>query len=233
MLAGGLFPNITTLGTFASSRPYFQDDMTWCILKSKNYPMIINAFLAVAPECWILLIFGIGYGIALLIYIMVQFDLKYNQRNNRDWHYTLLLITLPGIIGFNQRFKPKSTSLRIFYGFILIMMLFIWQIVYFKAIRFIKIPMQRPQISTVDAIASHSFHLSGSLEVKALISFDTRVDWVFRIYIFKFQKNCFHFSTNNRKLTNFRFVWVLIVVWMNWNTMNVMIWQLEALASIF
>lgn len=137
--------------------------------------MIINAFLAVAPECWFILIFGIAYGIGLIIYIMVQFDLKYNQRNRCDWHYTLILITLPDIIGFNQRFKPKSTTLRMFYGSILIMMLVVWQIVYFKAIRFIKVPMQRPQISTIDGLARHAYRLAGSLEVKTLISFDDRV----------------------------------------------------------
>lgn len=137
--------------------------------------MIINAFLAVAPECYFILIFGIAYGVGFMIYIMIQFDLKYVQRNRRDWHYTLILITLPGIIGFNQRFKPKSTSLRMFYGFILIMMLFIWQIVYFKAIRFIKVPMQRPQISTIDSIVNHEYNLYGSIEVKTFISFDKRV----------------------------------------------------------
>lgn len=137
--------------------------------------MIINAFLAVAPECYFILIFGITYGVGFMIYIMIQFDLKYVQRNRRDWHYTLILITLPGIIGFNQRFKPKSTSLRMFYGFILIMMLFIWQIVYFKAIRFIKVPMQRPQISTIDSIVNHEYNLYGSIEVKTFISFDKRV----------------------------------------------------------
>lgn len=169
------------MAIFASSRPYFQDDFTWCIQKSKNYPMIINAFLAVAPECYFILIFGVAYGIGFMIYIMLQFDLKYDQRNRRDWHYTLILITLPGIIGFNQRFKPKSTSLRMFYGFILIMMLFIWQIVYFKAIRFIKIPVQRPQISTIDGITNHEYHLYGSPEVKTFISFDKRVKLILHL----------------------------------------------------
>ena len=177
ILVGGLFPNSTTLSIFAGSRPYFQDELTWCIQKSKTYPMIINAFLAVSPTCWFILIFGVAYGITVVIYIMVQFDLKDNQRNKRDWHYTLMLITIPAIIGFNQRFKPKSTSLRFFYGFILIMMLFIWQIVYFKAIRFIKVPMQRPQISTIDDIASRGYYLCGSHEVKAVIQFDERVSF--------------------------------------------------------
>lgn len=174
-MVGGLFPNSTTLSVFAGSRPYLQDEFTWCVQKSKTYPMIINAFLAVSPTCWFILIFGIAYGLTLLIYIMVQFDLKDNHRNKRDWHYILIMITIPAIVGLNQRFKPKSTSLRFFYAFILIMMLFIWQIVYFKAIRFIKVPMQRPQISTIDGITSHSFNLCGSHEVKAFIQFDERV----------------------------------------------------------
>lgn len=146
--------------------------------------MIINAFLALSPSCWCIIIFGIVYVIAVMIYVMIQFDLNYEKRNQCDFHYTLMFITLPAVIGFNQRFKPKSMPLRIFYGFIVLMMIILWQIVYFKGIRFIKVPVQRHQIATIEEMAKHDFQLSGSAEVKTLISFDERVSHFFiRVHI--------------------------------------------------
>lgn len=149
--------------------------MTWCIQKSKDFPLIINLFLAATPECWILLIFGVGYSTGLVLYIMVQFDLKYEKRNQRDWHYTTWLVALPAVIGFSQRFYPKSGQLRLFYGFILIMMIFTWQIVLYLGLQFLKVPVQRLQVSKIAEIIDWEYHLSGSAEMLHLISFDQRV----------------------------------------------------------
>lgn len=175
ILVGGMLPNTTFLSVFSMSKSYIHDDLMWCLPKSKNYPMIINVFLSVAPECWFILVFGIGYLAGLIIYIMVQFDLEYKNRNKIDFHYAIFLIILPGIVGISQRFKPKFIPLRMFYGFILIIMLFVWQVIFFKGIRFIKIPVQRPQISTTDELTENQFDLTGSNEVLDLITFDGRV----------------------------------------------------------
>ncbi|XP_055309007.1 uncharacterized protein LOC129572917 [Sitodiplosis mosellana] len=171
---GGFFPNPTNSTEYIFSKPYYQDDLTWCIQKSKNFPMVINVFLAATPECWILLIFGIGYVSGLLIYIMIQFDFKYENRNQRDWHYTTWLVALPAVIGLNQRFHPKSMSIRIFYGFILIMMIFLWQIVFYFGIRFVKVPIQRQQVSTTAELIDSEYRLAGSHELIDLIKFDER-----------------------------------------------------------
>ena len=175
ILAGGIFPNVSFQHDWKLSKPYYQDDLTWCIQRAKWFPMILNLAAAAPPEIWICTIFGIGHGTALVFYIMVQFDSKYKQRNNRDWPYMLFVVAFPAGIGINQRFQPKSILFRIFYGFILIMSLFIWQILFLYGTRFLQVPVRRAQISTVAEIVSNEFHLMGSTEVLTLVSFDERV----------------------------------------------------------
>lgn len=179
--------------------------------------MLINLFLAATPECWLLLIFGVGYSVGFVLYIMVQFDSNYEKRNQRDWHYTTWLVALPAVIGFSQRFHPKYGPLRIFYGFILIMMIFIWQIALYLGVRFIKVPVQRPQVSTRAEIIDWEYHLAGVPEVLGLISFDNRVNCLKNnlilldkpriepfqsIKLLKLQSHCTLFSFSVQKIAN-------------------------------
>ncbi|XP_031639772.1 uncharacterized protein LOC116351775 [Contarinia nasturtii] len=176
ILIGGIFPNLTNLHPTTSiiSVPYYRDELIWCTQKAKYFPLFISVSQAISPECWLILIFGIGYVTGLILYIFIQFDLKYEKRNQLDWHYTTWLIALPAVIGVNQRFYPKYLPLRIFYGFILIMSLFHWNIVFHYGVRFIREPIQRHQISTVTEIIDEDFRLAGSAEVSNLIAFDDR-----------------------------------------------------------
>lgn len=175
ILAGGLFPHRNSPAPFTLSKPYYQDDFTWCVQKSKNWSMFLNLFAAASVECWFLIIFGVGLGSAFVMYIMIQFDLEYSMRNARDWHYMTWLVGFPMLIGFNQRFQPKSNTLRIFYGFLLIIMVFAWQTFFLLGFRYFKEPIQRPQIATTTELANSEFRLAGSIEVKSLISYDQRV----------------------------------------------------------
>lgn len=143
--------------------------------RATNVYFPLNIFYAATPECWILIIFGIGYTTGWILYIMIQFDLKYEKRNQRDWHYTILLIALPTVIGISQRFHPKSGSLRVFYCFMLITSIAIWQIVLFLGVKFLKVPVQKHQLSTTAEIIDWTYRLTGSPEVLSLISFDERV----------------------------------------------------------
>lgn len=78
------------------------------------------------------------------------------------------------IIGMNQRFHPKHSAIRLFYGFMLIMMFVTWQPVFWYGYIF-KDPVQKRQISTIDEIIEMDFRLVGSTEVQSLIAFDNRV----------------------------------------------------------
>lgn len=175
ILLGGRFPNTTLLNSYATSKPYIQDDLTWCVQKAKNVPKLLTVYFAATPEVWLILIFGVGYISGLVFYIMIQFDLEYKHRNQRDWHYTTLLIALPAVIGINQRFHPKYTSLRLFYLTLVIMNIFNWQVLLFKGLKFAKITIPKRQISTIAEIVDNDFHLAGSINALGLIKFDGRV----------------------------------------------------------
>lgn len=175
ILVGGLFPNITPSSGITISPPYFQDDLTWCIQRSKEIPWLIGVFLAADPECWLLMIFGVGYVSAIIIYIMIQFDLEYEHRNKRDFHYITAFVALPALVGSNQRFEPKNIPLRLFYGYVLLVMSFAWQTFFFLGWHHFKYPGRFPQTSTVTKIAGSGYRLAGSMEALSLISFDTRV----------------------------------------------------------
>ena len=149
--------------------------MTWCVKKASYVHYLLNVFFAATPEVWIIGIFGIGYTAGFVLYLMVQFDLKYENRNQRDWHYTTLLIALPTVIGISPRFHPKSTSLRIFYCFFLLACVAVWQILLFLGLKFIKIPVLKHQVSTTAEIIDWEYRLAGSTEVLGLTSFDDRV----------------------------------------------------------
>lgn len=155
--------------------PYYQDDLTWCVQRAGHFSMIISALFAATPECWLLLIFGIGYTSSFLVYIMIQFDLEYKHRNKRDWHYISILVILPAIIGVNQRFQPKFMPLRMFYGLIILIYVFSWQAIFLLGYRYLKEPIPRTQVSTITEIIYNNYRLSGSSETLSLISFDDRV----------------------------------------------------------
>lgn len=134
ILVGGIYPNVTTFGITSISRPYSQDDLTWCIQKAKYFPLLISFAFIAKPECWILYIFGVGYTVGFLLYLYVQLDFEYKHGNQRDWHYTTWLISLPIVIGINQRFQPKRQSLRFFYLWCLLCMMMAWQQIFFYGI---------------------------------------------------------------------------------------------------
>lgn len=176
---GGLFPNSSYLNEYAFSQVYVQDEMIWCVQTARNMTMFINILFAASPEVWILLIFGVGYGSGLLLYVMIQFDFKYKHRNNRDWHYTTWLVALPAVIGVSQRFYPKHDAIRLYYGLLLIMMVFAWQIFMWRGLRFIYEPTKFYQPNTVKDIIDFDFRLVGSANVLSMLSMDKRVIGIF------------------------------------------------------
>lgn len=175
IVIGGIFPNVSFLEDFTLSTAYYQDDFTWCVQRSKFYPVILNFFLIATPECFILIIFGVGYVTGLILYAIIQLDVEYKYRNQRDWHYTTLLIMLPAVIGVNQRYKPKHFAIKILYFVIIVACVVHWQLFFYALIHYFQTPLHRPQISTINEIIENGFRLCGSSEVLSLISFDEKV----------------------------------------------------------
>lgn len=157
------------------SMPYFQDDLTWCIQKAGKWPWLTNLIIAPSPTVWFTIFFGYGYVYGTLLYIIIQFDTKYKQRNNRDWHYTTLLISYTSFAGIGQRFQPISWNIRLFYGVILIGMIFCVQVALSYWYKFLQIQAPMHQISTIGEIISNDFELKGSMPAKNAIDFDEKV----------------------------------------------------------
>lgn len=155
--------------------PYSQDDLMWCIPRAKTIFKMFSLLLIISPSVWFILIFGIGYGSGVLLYIMVQFDRNYKQRNQRDWHYTVWLIMLPAVIGTNQRYQPQQLAFKIFYFVILFTSMLMWNEIFFEMIRYVKQPVYKWQFTTVAEVVKNRFKLAGSDEVLTLISTDDQV----------------------------------------------------------
>lgn len=146
------------------STPYESDDLTWCIQRATKIPAYLRFMLIASPGSWILAI-AMGYVCGFLLLVMMQFDKEYKQRNNRDWHYTTWLVTLPAFIGLSPSFYPKGGSIRIFYGVYLIFSIFCFQVVFCYWLDFLKLEMPRHQISTINEIFDNNFRLMGTQDV--------------------------------------------------------------------
>lgn len=167
---GGIFPSDGTLKHTLMSATYASDDLTWCVQKAQMMPMFLAQISAVEPAVWFLAFFGYGYPIGLLLYLLIQFDLKYRQRNHTDWHHTTLIITLPAFLGLSPNFKPLKGTVRIFYALFLISAFFVFQIAFTRAYNVLH--AQRPwhQVSSLAEIMEMDFLLTGSLEAFNLLS---------------------------------------------------------------
>lgn len=175
IFAGGLFPNVSSLAAFSFSKPYYQEELVWCIRKAKNYPMVVTVFLAATPLMWFILVICMGGTVAIITYIMIPFDLKNPRRNFIDFNYVCLLIVLPMVIGCNLRHFPKMLPCRMFYAYSLLTTFFLWQILFYFGARFIIVPVQRHQIATVRELNENNYRLFGSNEAFHLVQFDKRV----------------------------------------------------------
>lgn len=200
MMVGGVFPNVSFIDKFTISSSYYQDDLTWCIQRSGYYSMIISFFLIATPECFILIVFGVGYFTGLLLYVIIQLDVKYVYRNQRDWHYTTLLIMLPAVIGVNQRYQPQRIVFKLLFFVIIMACVVHWQLFFYALVRSLQMPKHRPQISTIDELIEHEFRLCGSTEVRSLITFDQKVLFIQNVSIRKYNKFFLVFSV--QKITN-------------------------------
>lgn len=184
ILIGGLHQNshqINQLKYVQSSIPYLTDDLIWCVKKAGNYPTYLNLLLLSTPEVWFIMVFGYKLTTAIIYYFFVQFDLKYKQRNRIDCQHAFWLISLPVFLGSNMTFKPIYGPLRIFYGYMMISLIFFSQMISFYIIRYIKDPIPYAQVETVGEITRSDFYqLMGSYEVHNLIQYDERVCYILR-----------------------------------------------------
>lgn len=175
IIIGGLYPVYNNSKRFIVSTPYMQDELTWCVRKADKMSWLSTFMTGTSASVWITLVFGYGYGSGFVLYLMLQFDKGYRQRNNRDWHYTTILIALPTFIGISQRFHPKAWTARIFYGCMLLGMFAFTQIGTTYLFKFFQVRFPKHQIATIDELASNDYTLMGSSRVRNLIRLNEQV----------------------------------------------------------
>lgn len=86
VVAGGisiLSDELRNSSDWILTTPYFEDKFIWCVRRADYYPYSLNVFFLASPACWILVVFGFGYGTGFILFIFIQFDEKYKQRNQR------------------------------------------------------------------------------------------------------------------------------------------------------
>lgn len=140
--------------------------------------MFLNIILKVSPTLILLTLCAIPIA-GFFTYLLPNFDLTYKYRNKLDFWHATLLIMLPTAIGLNARYYPKNFYMHLFYFGGMTLMTLMWPVIFYVAVRFVKVPIQRTQITTRAEIIENKFRLSGTAEVFELISHDKRVRFSF------------------------------------------------------
>lgn len=149
---------------------YATDDLAVCVENAGMMPMFMSHAHSVKLEVWLLVFFGYGYPMGMLLYLLIQFDRKYKRRNDIDWHHTTLVVALPAIIGLAPNFQPVKGTVRLLYAFILISAFFVFQIVFTRTYDLIHFHQPWYQISTFKEIVDEDLHLAGSSEAFHILS---------------------------------------------------------------
>lgn len=89
--------------------------------------------------------------------ILPNFDLTYKYRNRLDfWHATLLIMLLT-VVGLNTRYYTTNFYMYLFYFGEMTLMALKWPIIFYVAVRFVKVLIQRPQIMTRAEMVENKF----------------------------------------------------------------------------
>lgn len=185
-MIGGLFLDGHNSTESTVSIPYIQDDFTWCIQSAKKMPWIFSPLTSMSPSVWFILIFGCGYGASIVLFVLVQFDLKYKMRNSINWHYATFLIALPTFIGMGQTYRPISWKIRVIYGLVSWMLVICSQTFVGYFMVFCQIRFSMHQTATIREIVDSGYELMGSVSAESLITLDDKVICVGKLrYLFK------------------------------------------------
>lgn len=163
VLLGGLPQYSHNLANFDSSISYYSDDYTWCVQRPKFLPLSISFFRILPPVVWILIV-GLGYVNALILYLLVQFDSNPRIRK-LDLHHTTFLISLPSWIGISQQFKPNYWPLRLYYISTLLFGMVVFAIFSTLLVKRSQVRLRFFQVQSVSDIVAEEFGLAGSLEI--------------------------------------------------------------------
>lgn len=140
-------------------------------------PLFLSQMLIFEQETWFGIVFGYGYISGSLLYLLIQFDLNYEQRNNCNWHYMIFMVALSAGLGVSPSFRPKDGVVRIIYGLMLITAFLFFQIAFSNMYNFIYRQISWRQISTFEEIIESDFRLVGSREAFNVLNQSKKVMW--------------------------------------------------------
>lgn len=174
--AGGKFTDFHHDKRIATSIPYYQDKLIWCIQHAKKYPIFFNFFFIIPFEMWVVII-GVGFVlVSILTYFLMSFDPNYEYRIERyDVLYCFLWIVMPAITGIGCSYNPKRFIHRLIYWLLLVCPMLFHMMIGAFLYNFMNYQFYLYQISSVEEILDAEFRLTGSAEVLDVIEQDSMV----------------------------------------------------------
>lgn len=158
MIVGGICPGDVNFGEFEFSKPYKQDDMTWCVSHAKTIPQWLN-LLYIADLISITI-----FVILVLILICVVYLLHAFEDLPRDLIFCAFLC-LQLITTFPTMFRAERAPLK--FIFTLFLLIGSWVSLIFGAhvVVFLGRELHEHQTATLDDIVEQNFHLAGNPNV--------------------------------------------------------------------
>lgn len=165
---GGIFTHLPLHArkNVAISIPYYQDELIWCVQRAHKIPIFINFFFIIPLDMWIFFMFISVLLCTTLLYLLVEFDKRYQGPNNRiDFFYALLLIVIPAYSAASPHFNPTNIRIRIIYWMLLTCPIFFQSMIGAYLYQFMKFQFYYHQISDTEEMLKENFRLMGSMEV--------------------------------------------------------------------
>lgn len=112
----GVSTSLTQTQNMIRTKPFMNDDLTFCVSRSKSFPAYLNVMRTYSPIMWIF-IFVLSYINSAILYVALKFS---KNEKKIDFFYCNLLVSHRLFMNSPINLKPKSTWLRIYITAIII-----------------------------------------------------------------------------------------------------------------
>lgn len=153
-MIGGMDEDANTRHFLSSSIPYYQDDQTWCVAVAKPEELWKNIFKLFPLLIWLFII-GIIEMIAIVLYIIIQFD---NKRENCYWS---LLASISLTLGLSTVYQPINSHVRFMFFFFLFYGLIFSSAFHSFLVNILSHPRYKNQIETIKEAIDAKFEFTG------------------------------------------------------------------------
>lgn len=153
-MIGGMDEDATTRKHLSSSIPYYQDDQTWCVSVAKPEELWKNILTLFPILIWLVIISIIEI-IAIILYIIIQFDNKYEN------YYWSLLASLSLTLGLSTIYHPNNSHVRFMFFFFLFYGLIFSSAFHSFLVNVLSHPRQKIQIDSVEKAIVSQFKFNG------------------------------------------------------------------------